>query len=113
MDLPRLLSTNPGQWVQVTPMTWGAPMRSLCEGAVEVAVEAGNLVEGMPVTIEGDHTETLLGHTLGDNLNMGPGRATVIHVASVGINLLNVGSKTLKAARRWVLGVAWESKFVT
>jgi hypothetical protein len=73
------------------------------------------------VTIEGDHTETLLGHTLGDNLNMGPGRATVIHVASVGINLLNVGPKTLKAARGWVLGVhSWsrpvmarESKYVT
>jgi hypothetical protein len=102
-------------------VTWGAPTHLLCEGVVEEEVEVGSLGEDAAVTAEQGHREITLGVVLGRSLNIGRERETATTVANRDTTLLNVGPETLKAARRWVLGVhSWsrpltgrESKFVT
>jgi hypothetical protein len=65
----------------------------------------GTQGEDVVLTTEQGHLETILGRTVGFSLNIGPGREDATHMAIRDITLLNLGPKTLKAARRWVLGV--------
>jgi hypothetical protein len=85
-------------------MTWGAPTHLLREGVVKEEVEADSRGEAW-CTLEQDHLETMLGLIVGYSQNMGQERENATHVANRDTTRLNVGPETLKAARRWVLGV--------